>query len=269
MRNLLPLWPGRAPYTAQSPDEAGLQRCQDRVAAMGEQYGLQIRIWEDGGKAVPDGYRVTTEYDVERYDSFLPLLEKAISAYPQEIYEKLSKKSGNGKLTVSLAREIYGSDELGSPTPEQSVFFIKDGSSYLLLTLDENIEKTYYHELFHAMDSYIIMEAKAFDDWNTLNPEGFEYGSGDPEGENRDPGLYQEGENRAFIDLHSMSYPKEDRARIMEYAMTSGNQSCFTTETMVKKLETLCTGIRKAFGLKDETQIYHWEQYLPVSQPEQ
>ena len=256
-------------YTAQSPDEAGLQRCQSRVKTMEEQFGLQIRIWTDAGELFPEGYQVTTEYDVDRYDTLLPKLEKAISAYPQEIYEKLSKKSNNQKLTVCLVREICGSNELGRPTLEQGVFFVHDGSAYLLLTLDDNMESTYYHELFHAMDSYIIMESNVYDDWSTLNPEGFTYDNSYMDNETRDPGPYLEGENRAFIDRYSMSYPKEDRARIMEYAMGAGNQTCFTSEIMVKKLETLCKGIRNAFGFKKDERTFQWEQYLPLSQPEQ
>lgn len=252
-------------YTAQSPDEEGLNRCQETVASMSQEYGLEIRIWQEAGKVVPQGYHVTPEYDVERYDRFLPQLEKAISAYPQEIYGKLSKKSNNRKLTICLVREIYGSNELGSLMLEQGVFFIENGNSYLLLTLNEVIESTYYHELFHAMDSYIIMETNIYDEWGTLNPEGFAYDNSYMTNESRDPGSYLEGENRAFIDLYSMSYPKEDRARIMEYAMGADNQACFTSEIMARKLDTLCKGIRKAFGFKDETQSYPWEQYLPVA----
>ena len=59
-----------------------------------------------------------------------------------------------------------------------------------------------------------------------------------------------------------MSYPKEDRARIMEYAMRAGNESCFESETMQKKLRQLCLGIRKAFDLETSSESFFWEQYL-------
>ena len=59
-----------------------------------------------------------------------------------------------------------------------------------------------------------------------------------------------------------MSYPKEDRARMMEYAMTPGNESCFETETMQKKLRQLCIGIREAMELEDAADAFLWEQYL-------
>ena len=59
-----------------------------------------------------------------------------------------------------------------------------------------------------------------------------------------------------------MFSPSEDRARIMEYAMKPGNEEVFRSEYMQKKLKTLCTGIREAFGLKESSEQYLWEQYL-------
>ena len=58
-----------------------------------------------------------------------------------------------------------------------------------------------------------------------------------------------------------MSFPREDRARILEYAMTPGNEAVFASETMQRKLATLCQGIRQAFDLEAD-QICLWEQYL-------
>jgi hypothetical protein len=249
-------------YTAQSPDTEGLERCEELVQPLRDQYGLKIRLWQDGIQTVPDGYQFTPEHSVEVYERCLPLLEKAIQAYPEELYKKLSKKSANKKLTICLVREITGSDELGSPTKEQGVYFIKDGSIYLVLTINDQIESSYYHELFHAMDSYIIVEAKTYDEWGSLNPKGFSYDHSYRTNENRDPKDYLEAETRAFIDIYSMSYPKEDRARIMEYAMQDGNEEYFTSEIMSKKLETLCKGIRKAFKLNDDEGTFPWEQYL-------
>ena len=59
-----------------------------------------------------------------------------------------------------------------------------------------------------------------------------------------------------------MSFPKEDRARIMEYAMMAGNESCFETDAMQQKLRQLCIGIREAFGLEESAETFRWEQYL-------
>ena len=62
-----------------------------------------------------------------------------------------------------------------------------------------------------------------------------------------------------------MSFPKEDRARIMEYAMLDGYDDYFTSPTMQAKLHQLCLGIRKAFNLEKSPDVYRWEQYLDDS----
>ena len=59
-----------------------------------------------------------------------------------------------------------------------------------------------------------------------------------------------------------MSFPKEDRARILEYAMTPGHEALFQATQMQAKLSQLCQGIREAYGLKKAEETFLWEQYL-------
>ena len=247
-------------YTAQSPDKESLKQLQEQADELAKTHGVRIELWRDAAKTLPDEYSVTTEYLVNVYETYLPVLEKALSAVPKTVYQKLGKQSQNGKLTISLVREIYGPNELGRLTAEDGVHFWSNGSSYLLLRMNDKLERSFYHELFHAMDSYILTETKAYDNWQELNPAGFNYDFSYITNEDRDPGNYLDDATRAFIDIYAMSYPKEDRARIMEYAMLEGNEAYFATETMANKLETLCKGIRKAFKLDEGD--YLWEQYL-------
>lgn len=247
-------------YTAASPDREGLKRCQEQAKTLGQTYGVHIELWEDATSPLPNDFSVTAEYLVNVYERYLPILEQAMAIFPKAVYQKLGRQSQNGKLTVSLVREIYSTNELGSLTQEEGSHFWSNGSSYLVLAMNDKLEQSFYHELFHAMDSYILTETKAYDDWRKLNPSGFSYDYSYITNEYRDPKDYLDPENRAFIDLYSMSYPKEDRARIMEYAIMDGNEACFTSKIMHKKLDTLCTGIRKAFKLGDGD--YLWEQYL-------
>ena len=248
-------------YTAESPDREGLKNAEQAAKALGEKYGIRIRIWKDAAAKTPADHSLTPEHQVMPYEQYLPVLEKALSAFPEAVFKKLGRQSKNGTLTVCLVREVFATNELGSQTQEQGVHFWEDGSSYLVLAMNDELEQTVYHELFHAMDSYIITETKIYDDWQKLNPSGFAYDYSYITNEYRDPEDYLEGDKRAFIDVYAMSYPKEDRARILEYAMLPGNGEYFTSKTMQNKLQTLCKGINRAFGLK-ESEVYLWEQYL-------
>ena len=60
-----------------------------------------------------------------------------------------------------------------------------------------------------------------------------------------------------------MSYPKEDRARLFEYAMTAGHDELFVSPNLQQKLKQLCTGIREGFDLEGSSEVFLWEQYLP------
>ena len=73
---------------------------------------------------------------------------------------------------------------------------------------------------------------------------------------------YLEGEGRYFIDMFSMSFAREDRARIFEFAATGGNEALFRSKPMQAKLSTLCEAIRKAFDLTKYQEPLPWEQYL-------
>ena len=53
--------------------------------------------------------------------------------------------------------------------------------------------------------------------------------------------------------------------RIMEYAVMEGQEEVFSSNTMQKKLKTLCRGIRSAFGLSNVSEALLWEQYLDAS----
>ena len=123
-------------------------------------------------------------------------------------------------------------------------------------------EQALYHELFHVIETRILSESKAFDQWNDLNPAGFCYDYDYTANAQRDSGVYLFEDHRFFVDTYSMSFPKEDRARIMEYAMLPGMEDLFHSEGMQKKLKTLCHGIRDAYNLETYEAPLLWEQYL-------
>ena len=95
-----------------------------------------------------------------------------------------------------------------------------------------------------------------------LNPAGFTYDLDYAANRERHAEEYLQPNTRSFIDTYSMSFPKEDRARIMECAMQSGNEDLFRSPVMQAKLSCLSKAIREAYGLKKSTVTFRWEQYL-------
>lgn len=249
-------------YTAENPDTKGLEECAQKAKELGNKYNLRIVIWKDTLQYMPSDYTFEAEYLVPVYRNYLDRLDQALARYPKNFFKTLGKQSNNGKLTISLIRAAYGDNALGSLTTADGAHYWRNGSGYIFLTMTNLFEQTLYHEMFHAIDSYVLTETKAYDFWDSLNPKGFKYDYDYITNQFREDYKYLEDDTRSFIDMYSMSYPKEDRARIMEYAMMPECESYFASSTMQKKLKTLCKGIREAFGLKKYAEPLPWEQYL-------
>ena len=250
-------------YTASAPDYSGLARCRDYAARIGSQYGIEVLVWEDATAIQPWDYDFETEYLVPVLQQELEQLEQQLAQYPVRVLEDTA--SHFTSLKICIVRQLTGTAESGSLDTATGLQFFDGTDAYVVLAAGEYAEHALYHELFHVMETHIFNESIAFDQWNALNPSGFEYDYDYQANAQRDAGVYLRGENQAFIDTYSMSFPKEDRARIMEYAMLPGNQELFRSEVLQKKLLTLCQGIREAYGLKKSEEVYVWEQYLEKS----
>lgn len=240
-------------YTEDAPDTVGLALCQERADALSEQYGVDIDLRDI---VKPSDYTLTEEFLVPAFESGLDALEAALASLPQDFLAKLSTVSESGVLHVSLVRDI--SDASG-------LQYWVDGDAYISVAIGDLTQETFYHELCHVLDTYVFSNSRAFDDWEELNPEGVSYDYNYTDYFDHFGDELIEGIDRVFIDAYCMTYPKEDRARILQYAMMPYNADYFTSETMQSKLYQLCYGIREAFGWKKKDVLFPWEQYLNVS----
>lgn len=245
-------------YTRQNPDTVGLTGCQNYADQIASKYGISICVGEAAAAAAPWDYAFEPEHLERVLTENLKLLDQLLSHYPRQVLSQTAEHFGG--LTVCLVRQIRGTAASGSLATATGVQYIRDGQSYLALAAGAYMEQALYHELFHAMETCVFAKSTAFDQWENLNPSGFAYDYDFSANAQRNAGIYLETGSRAFVDTYSMSYPKEDRARIFEYAMLPNNESLYQAEVMQKKLQTICTGLREAYDLEDGP--YLWEQYL-------
>ena len=114
-----------------------------------------------------------------------------------------------------------------------------------------------------ALDSHILGNSRKLDNWNKLNPKGFDYSY--ENASRADAEQYLGGEDPAFLEERAMYFPTNDRSSVFCYAMSPKGADVFASETMQAKLVSLCKGIREAYGLEKSEQTYPWEQYLAES----
>ena len=254
-----------ARYSYDHPDLQGLVDCREIADTMSRQYGVQILLWTDATAFEPWDYTLVPEYQVSVIRENLKELDQFLSLYPEGFLQKAAERTGSGRIQICLVRSILGKEDVAG-TLDEAVglqYWDHNANSYLCLSVQpEGLFRNACHEMSHIIDSRVLTVCKAYDDWSTLNPSGFQYGYSHISNLSLDDRGWTVGTNRAFIDLYSMTYPKEDRARIMEFAVMDGYEHCFESETMQNKLRKICLGIRQAFDLEKASESLLWEQYL-------
>jgi len=249
-------------YTLMEPDTVGLEMCALRAQQLNERYGVQILVGMDAVAVEPWDYELYPEYQVPAIQMMLDEMERILAVYPDGFFQTLSQQSNQHPVKICLVRSLTGSPESGSLDSAHGIQFWYEDDVYIAIAVGDMLRQTFCHEIFHVIETCVLSHSNAYDNWDDLNPEGFAYDYDYIANLNRDGAQYLQAENRAFIDTYSMSYPKEDRARIMEYAVMEGNESYFASKTMQEKLRTLCKGIREAFDLRQYPNELLWEQYL-------
>lgn len=247
-------------FSRETPDREGLARCEENARKIEERWGIRIRISDPALYLQPEGYRLEVEKHVPHLLRTLGLLEQCLSRYPTGFVETVEGRFEG--LTVCLVRSI-GETQTGET--QAGLQFWEGNHPVIALAVGSDAEGAFYHQFCHLVDTVVLNASSAYDTWNSLNPTGFRYDYSYLANRERNSTAYLQDANRAFVDMFSMSYPREDRARIMEYAMLSGNEALFQSETMQKKLRALCLGIREAFGLTKSPETFLWEQYLRES----
>lgn len=246
-------------YSAESPNEAGLVLTAKKAQAVGEKFGINILVWKDAANTAPADQFFTAEHMTQLYDHYLSRLEQALSIFPEGMFTQ-----SVDKMHIALVKEITGEPAWGTlPSVEYVEFWNEERKAPVVaVTLTDDFERNLYHGVYLYMEAQILSKSSALYEWFRINPDDFEYDNNYITNLERTDTTYITGEDRYFIDLFSMSYPREDRAQIFEYACLPGNEEYFQTGTMQTKLKRICKGIREAYGLKNVETTFLWEQYL-------
>lgn len=229
-------------YDAENPDTEGIKQLQSRADKLGKSHGVNIRVWQDALKS-NDRYVLEPEHQTTAISEALDELEGVLAAYP----ENFLRKSTDSKLRIcilrSISREITGAQLWSGSDP------------YIFLSVGCDMKSEFAKAFGYVVTSRSLGNTTIMDDWQSLNPQGFQYGT------TPDKSLL-EGQSRAFVDQEAAASVTEDRSRTFWQAMQPNNEKLFESETMQKKLTTLSLAIRDAYSVKKRTEVFPWEQYL-------
>lgn len=231
-------------YTRQSPNEEGLQTCQERVDKLNRKHGLRIRIWESAAK-YPTGVKMEAEYQVSALNDCLDDLEAVLDQFPEDFLYKSVKNA----IRICIVRSINGE--------VKTEYHWFDGDPFIILSVGVNVEDAFLNNIGYVIDTHVLGNSPQYDYWYKANPEDFVYGDKSTYSKE-----YLQGETRTFVNEASMESATEDRAYVFWEAMKKDNAEMFQSDAMQKKLKYICLGIRDAWRWEQKTQEFPWEQYL-------
>jgi hypothetical protein len=223
-------------------------------------YGIHILMSSQcAAPCAASGYDVTTtdqegwDDEAQRLKYALGELETVLSNYPEGYFRQFLCTNDGSGITFMLIGDIGSEDQSGvvafefnTATREYIGF---DISAY---ELDSNL----YHEIWHATEYKIDQTDYSglyYPDWDDCNPEGFDYlysyDLSDPDVDVTEWTYFAGSGEVYFVDSYCYTYPKEDRARLMEYIMCGGDTADYLMDcpALRAKLQLMCNGVRYAF----------------------
>ena len=246
-------------YTRENPDAEGLARCADYAREIGEKFGITVSL--EVPEALLERYRFETEYHADAVYAALEAVEHGLSQFPEDFYERVVRVTNTRSFHISLVRSITGIG--GEAVPDgRGLQVWHDGDAYIAVAVGADTLSQFYHQLWHMTETYVLSRNSVLDTWDWMNPKDFAYLETYEFAEEQIPEAWLSGQDRAFLNTYSMTFAREDRATVMEYAMAPGNEACFESEIMQQKLNSLCWSIRRAFRWQKAETVFPWEQYL-------
>ena len=235
---------------------------KQRAQELSEKYGVIIYVADDCETQF-DEFSATQISDYDQVNRALDILDEALGKYPEGFFHQLRYGSVHS-IRIHLITDLMadGSGRYG----DGYVAFAQNMWDHYLVVIDieDSDCQTYYHEFSHVIDSYLAWDAGQRDDalfseegWADRNPAWFN-------GYSYDYSVEHELVNDAyFVDGYSTISPTEDRARVMEYAMSDyGFYTFEDNQGLQMKLEYYCLCIRDAFDTEGWPEALPWEQYL-------
>lgn len=248
-----------APIPVPSEEEqALLTRCEE----LSNQYGVTILCGNQCETQFND-FEASIVTDYDRVMDALDLLENALNDYPEDFFRQIRHDSIR-TIQIQLVSDLIATGG-GRSGDGYAAFTEEMWDHYLIVAdIDDMDLQCYYHEISHVIDSFLEWDSWQREDalyseqsWMDLNPKWFN-------GYSYDYSVLQDMEDyTSFCDSYSMIKPTEDRARVMEWAMSEYGRWTFENAPILQaKLSYYCRCIRDAFDTSGWPEELLWEQYL-------
>jgi hypothetical protein len=223
---------------------------QDLRTEIENQFGVSVFYGSETNGYVISGVSTTPISDENLINSQLIRLRDTLSLYPEGIF--LEIKNGGIPLSIYLVNNYS----------ENSVTGITDSSyNYANISIAAiyPFEESFYHESYHYIERYMFKEGVTFNGWNTLNPEGFIYGSVFNNYSYANTFL----DSAPFVNNYAQTADTEDRASTFEYMMASSKASCLNNGSPIyRKAKYMADTMDFFIDACSSNNTERWEKWL-------
>ncbi len=213
-------------------------------------YNIEVKYGVETNGYSVGGLSTVMLTDKNRINSLLYELNYNLSLYPQGFFNEINTK--NYKLSIYLLKR-YSQNNVTGITDSSSKHVI------ISLATDYSYVESLHHEIYHYIEKYMYEKGANYTTWNSLNPNGFNYG-------NINQGYSFKSTNNLnsyFVNDYAQTDPYEDRASTFEYMMASNEASCLQTGTTIwKKAKYMCEQIDAVFQTVSPNITEYWERFV-------
>lgn len=233
----------------------------DRAKEISDTYGVKIRIADQCGFAYPS-FTATELTDTLWISQGLTMVEDALSSYPENFFRQLPYGTVD-EIQISLVSDLTAADGFGGDGGYCAITYDDGSSQNIILDVHSAVQSTIYHEVSHILDEKLLyhagfQEEPAFSEeqWQALQPEGFSYSYDYAQVPTLNSDTYG-----WFIDGYSGTFPTEDRARVLEYAMDDHmwQDAYKDAPHLLDKLAYYSAAIRAYFDTTGWEEVTDWE----------
>lgn len=242
------------------------EKYYEQARFIGDEYGIDILIAEQCETLFPD-HSANLLLEAADIEIALNTLEETLSVYPEGFFEQLKHDVYDTiqiQLTGMLTKDTSTED---ITYISQGFVFAKDNKLVMVLdsrgthsAINQPLKNTIFHEMSHLIEKklefrsrYVEKSVYSDEKWNELNPDGFEYYG-------HYYGVLMPEYRDYFIDHYACSNSNEDRARIMEYALSGKLTDYLSSSGIMNKYEYYCKSIRDGFDSDDWEEVT-WERF--------
>ena len=245
------------------PASQELSDLRTRADALEAQYGIELFLAQECA-GVFGGYAVIPVTDHDTLASALDTLEAELTKYPDGFFRQFTES----EISIYLAGELKGVE---SDNLEYAGGFQAEWKGRAAIVIDcrytDSVISTLHHEISHAIDGHLTMSNTATDDtrWNSMNPSPdcytYDYGRFGTEDTVRYTYWQAGAADAYFYDEYSLTFEKEDRARLFEHLMSDGLIDWENAPHLLEKINYFAECIRAGFDTVGWQDVY-WERYL-------